>query len=178
MNPGCKLSAEKTPSTPEEVEFMKDKPYIHAVGSLLYLATATCPDIAYAVGVLATFNSNPGVAHWTAVKHLFRYLKGSLDYKLTYKPATWGSTQLFTSSSDETQLFTSYSDADHGGDKDCGKSTGAYVVKMDTGAISWRKKLQTMVTLYITEAEYIAAVSVGQEILWLWNLFTELGYRP
>jgi hypothetical protein len=126
MDPGCKLSTEQAPSTPEEVEFMKDKPYIHAVGSLLYLATATRPDIAYAVGVLARFNSNPGVAHWTAVKHLFRYLKGSLDYKLTYKPVTQGS----------TQLFTSYSDADHGGDKDCGKSTGAYVVKMGTGAIS------------------------------------------
>jgi hypothetical protein len=47
---------------------------------------------------------------------------------------------------------------------------------MGTGAISWRSKLQTMVTLSTTEAEYIAAVSAGQEILWLRNLFTELGY--
>jgi hypothetical protein len=84
MDPGCKLSTAQAPSSPEEVEYMKDKPYIHAVGSLLYLATATRPDIAYAVGVLARFNSNPGVVHWKAVKHLFRYLKGTLDYKLTY----------------------------------------------------------------------------------------------
>ena len=65
---------------------MKDKPYIHAMGSLMYLAILTCPNIAYAVGVLAKFNSNPGVPHWKAVKHVFRYLKGTLDYRLTYCP--------------------------------------------------------------------------------------------
>ena len=47
---------------------------------------------------------------------------------------------------------------------------------MGTGAVSWMSKLQSMVALSTTEAEYIAAVSAGQEILWLRNLFTELGY--
>ena len=51
------------------------------------------------------------------------------------------------------------------------------VVKMGTGAISWASKLQPFVTLSTTEAEYIAAVSAGQEILWLRNLFTEFGYK-
>ena len=167
MDPGTKLTIEQAPSTPEEIEQMKTVPYIHAVGSLMYLAVATRPDIAYAVGVLARFNSNPGKAHWNAVKHLFRYLKGTLDYKLTYGP----------SSSTTTEMFQTYSDADHGGDKDSGRSTGAYVVKLGTGAISWSSKLQTIVTLSTTEAEYIAAVTAGQEILWLWNLFSELGYQ-
>ena len=65
---------------------MKDKPYIHAMKSLMYLAISTRADIAYAVGVLAIFNSNPCVPHWKAVRHVFRYLKGTLDYKLTYGP--------------------------------------------------------------------------------------------
>jgi hypothetical protein len=147
---------------------MKSVPYIHAVRSLMYLAIATRPDIAYAVGVLARFNSNPGKAHWNAVKHLFHYLKGTIDYKLTYGP---------TVTSLSSELFQSYSDADHGGAKDSGRSTGAYVVKIGTGAISWSSKLQTIVTLSTTEAEYIAAVSAGQEILWLRNLFSELGYK-
>jgi hypothetical protein len=73
-------------------------------------------------------------------------------------------------------LFVTYSDADHGGDKSTGRSTGAWIVKIGTGAISWSSKLQSMVTLSTTEAEYIAAVSAGQEILWLQNLFSELGY--
>ena len=65
---------------------MKNIPYINAVGSLLYLAILTCPDIAYAASVLARFNSNSGMAHWNAVKHLFRYLKGTVDLKLAYGP--------------------------------------------------------------------------------------------
>jgi hypothetical protein len=74
MDPSCKLSTAQVPSTPKDVEYMKDKPYIHAVGSLMYLAISTHPDIAYVVGVLARFSYNPGVAHWKAVKHVFRYL--------------------------------------------------------------------------------------------------------
>src|SRR6202012_4424639 len=71
--------------------------------------------------------------------------------------------------------FVAYSDADHGGCKNSGRSTGAYVVKMGTGAISWSSKLQNIVALSTTEAEYVSAVSAGTEILWLRSLFTELG---
>ena len=48
------------------------------------------------------------------------------------------------------------------------------MIKMGTGAISWKSKLQDVVTLSTTEAEYISAVHAGQELLWLHNLFTEL----
>ena len=117
------------------------------------------------MGVLSRFTSNPGDRHWTAVKHLFRYLQGSLDYKLTYSPDP-----------SSRSLFTTYSDADHGGCKDSGRSTGAYVVKVGTGAVSWMSKLQTVVSLSTTEAEYIAACSAGCEILWLRKLLKELGF--
>ena len=43
---------------------MKSVPYLSAVGSLMYLAVGTCPDIAFAVGALSRFNANPGRAHW------------------------------------------------------------------------------------------------------------------
>ena len=58
---------------------MQDIPYDQAVGLLFYLAVATRPDI-------TQFSRNPGMRHWRAVKHLFRYLKGTIDYKLTYSP--------------------------------------------------------------------------------------------
>src|SRR6201992_3423355 len=169
MNPGTRLSSSQSPSTPQELEEMRNVPYAHAVGSLLYLAISTRPDIAYTVGVLGRFNANPGVAHWNAVKHLFRYLKGTLDWELVFTPDKDFSLQ------DPFQAFT---DSDHGGDKDTGKSTGAYIIKMGSGAISWSSKLQSIVTLSTTEAEYISSVTTGQEILWLRNLFTELGYPP
>ena len=167
MEPGLSLTKEQSPSTPKEMADMKSVPYINAVGSLMYLAVATRPDISYTVGVLARFNSNPSLAHWGAVKHLFRYLKGTLDLTLTYCP----------SNLDTSELFTTYSDADHAGDKSSHRSTGAYVVKMGTGAISWSSKLQSGVALSTTEAEYLAATAAGKEILWLRNLFTELGYE-
>ena len=44
----------------------KNVPYISIVGFLMYLAVTTRPDIAYAAGVLARFNSNPGPSHWQA----------------------------------------------------------------------------------------------------------------
>lgn len=143
---------------------MKGKPYREAVGSMMYLAISTRPDIAYAVGVLSRFSSNPGLSHWKAVKHLMRYLNATMDLKLTYAP---------TRSPDR---FTTYSDADFGGCDDSKRSTSGFVVKMGTGAISWASRLQTIQTLSTTEAEYVAAVAAAQELLWLCNLFTELGY--
>ena len=84
--PGHNLSVQQSPKTPEEKLEMDGIPYINAVSSLMYLAIITCPDIAYAVGVLTCFNSNPGMAHWKAAKHVFRYLKGTMDLKLAYGP--------------------------------------------------------------------------------------------
>ena len=169
MEPGLHLSKDMAPSTPEEVELMRTIPYIHAVGSLMYLAISTRPDIAYTVGVLSRFSPNPGPPHWLAVKHLFRYLKGTLDYKLTYSPTS-------CSAPHQSELFLTYSDAAHKGDSDNKYSTGAYAVKMGTGAISWSSKLQTVVAKSTTEAEYHAVCAAGSELMFLRNLFTEFGY--
>ena len=74
-------------------------------------------------------------------------------------------------------MFLTFADADFGGDMDSKHSTSGMVVKMGTGAISWRSRLQTIITLSTTEAEYISAVAAAQEIVWLRNLFSELGYE-
>ena len=113
---------------------MEKIPYLGAVGTLQYLATTTHPDISYTVGVLTCFNSNPGLEHWKAVKHLLRYLKGSLDYKLVYSPT------------DSSQLFVTYTDADHGGNPDNGRSTGGYTIIMEGAAVSWSMLRGTSVT--------------------------------
>jgi hypothetical protein len=166
MNPGVNLSQDQCPKSKEELEEMRSVPYAHAVGALMYLAISSRPDIAYVVGVLSRFSSNPGRAHWAAVKHLFRYLQGTLDMKLIYAPDP-----------KSTTLFTTFTDADHAGCKDSGRSTGSFVVKIGTGAVSWKSKLQPIVALSTTEAEYVSAVSAGAEICWMRNLFSELGFN-
>jgi hypothetical protein len=85
----------------------------------MYLAIMTCPDIVHAVGILCRFMSKPGSAHWKAAKHLFCYLRGCVNYHLTYAPDPSSS-----------QLFTTYSNADHSSHPDNGCSTSTYVVKM------------------------------------------------
>ena len=165
LNPGSRLSTSMSPQNDAEAAEMHQYPYISVVGSLMYLALTTRPDIAYAAGVLARFNSNPGLAHWQAVKHVLRYLKGTVDHKLVYRP------------SDNPEPFITYSDADHGGNPDNGRSTGGYVVKIGNGAVSWSSKLQSLVALSTTEAEHISAVEAGKEILWLRQFMGELGYQ-
>ena len=162
--PGMKLSKTMAPQDQEELDFMCSVPYLSTVGSLLYLSTMTSPDIAYAVGYLARFSSNPGPQHWAAVKHLLRYLKGSMDYRLTYSGADGG------------VQFKTYCDASHGDCIDSGRSTGGYLTCIGGGAISWSSKLQPIVALSSTEAEYMAAVEAGKEILWMRNILGEFGY--
>jgi len=56
--------------------------------------------------------------------------------------------------------------------------TGAYVVKIGTDAVDWQSKLQSIVALSTTEAEYLSVVSARQTMLWYRNLFEEFGYSP
>jgi hypothetical protein len=164
LNPGTRLSTSMCPQNDAEALEMQQHPYNSVVGSLMYLAVTTRPDIAYSAGVLARFNSNPGPAHWQAAKHVLRYLKGTIDHKLVYQPST------------SSEPFITYSDADHGGNPDNGKSTGGYVVKIGSGAVSWSSRLQPLVALSTTEAEHISAVEASKEILWMCQFMGELGY--
>ena len=63
---------------------MKSVPHSSVVGSLMYAIVCTKPDLAFAISVLSRFMSNPGKAHWEAVKWIMRYLKGSSNVCLVY----------------------------------------------------------------------------------------------
>ncbi|RVW73392.1 Retrovirus-related Pol polyprotein from transposon TNT 1-94 [Vitis vinifera] len=121
------------------------------------------PDIAHAVGVVSRFMSRAGKQHWEAVKWILRYLKGSLDTCLC-----------FTSASLKLQ---GYVDADFAGDIDSRKSTTGFVFTLGGTAISWALNLQKIVTLSTTEAEYVAAIEAGKEMIWLHGFLDELGKK-
>jgi len=130
MTPGLCLLREQSPRNAEECAFMRSIDYGGAIGSLQYLSCTTHPDIAYTVGQLASFTSDPGIFHWHTIKQLFCYIKGTMDYAITYAPDP----SMF-------QLFTTYSDANHDGCKNTGRSTSAYIVKIGSGMVSWHNPL-------------------------------------
>src|SRR5258705_13022036 len=82
MDTGAALNA-----TPEDqvtqADDMRAVPYARAIGSLMYAATSTCPDISFAVSILSQFMRDPARDHWEAVKRAIRYLKGTKQMKLT-----------------------------------------------------------------------------------------------
>lgn len=164
MAEGTRLSTSMSPSSQAELTQMKKTPYREAVGKLLYLSIATRPDISFAVGVLCRFLENPGPKHWAAVKHLLKYLKGTANLRLTYRPTA------------SPYLFTTYSDADLGGNPDNSRSTAGFVLQIGDGAVSWGSRLQKHVSLSSTESEYTTASATGTEIMWLRYFLDELGF--
>jgi hypothetical protein len=58
--------------------------YSQIIGSLMYLASATRPDILFVVRKLSRFVSNPGDDYWRALERVMRYLKGTMSYGICY----------------------------------------------------------------------------------------------
>ena len=98
MTPGTKLL-----KATEQSKLVDATLYQSAIGSLLYLWTRS--DIAFAVSHVARFCSSPTKEHWTAVKRILRYLKGTSNYGLMY-----------SRNDDIADALNGYSDADWAGD--------------------------------------------------------------
>ena len=145
---------------------MSRVPYASAVGSLMYAMVCTRPDIAHVVGVLSRFMSNPGEEHWTAVKRVFRYLRGTSDYGLCYQ----GRLGL-----ERVLDVRGFVDADWAGDLDQRISTSGYVFSLFGGAVSWMSKRQFVMALSTTEAEYIAATHASKEAVWFAEIVFKYG---
>ena len=85
MDPNIKLDAlEGEASEDSEDQLLINHSYANLIRSLMYLTIATQPNIAYLVNKLIQYMLAPKEKHWTAVKRIFRYLKGTRQYKLTY----------------------------------------------------------------------------------------------
>ncbi|KAM2656151.1 hypothetical protein EV1_011694 [Malus domestica] len=115
--------------------------YRSIVGALQYV-TFTRPDIAFSVNQCCQFMHSPMTSHVVAVKRILRYLSGTLDYGLSFKP---GKLHL-----------QAYSDADWAGEPNDRRSTSGHIVYFGSSPISWASKKQHTVSRSSTEAEYRA----------------------
>ena len=159
IDPNVPLTKAQSPLTLAEITKMRNVPYREAVGSLMYASMGTRPDVTFATSTVAQFLENPGMAHWEAVKRIFRYLKGTKEMRLVY--------------GDEERDLQGWVDAD-GASQDHRRAISGYVFMVDGGAVSWSSKKQELVTLSTTEAEYVAQTHAAKEAVWLRRLFGEL----
>ena len=159
MIPSATYSKRDSPSSPTDLARMRKVPYHEAIGSLMYVAVATCPDISFAVSTLSQFLDNLGEAHWEAVKHVFRYLKGTRDHALTYGT--------------EKQDLHGYTNAD-GASQEHRRAISGHAFIIDGGAVSWSLQKQELVMLSTAEAEYVVVTHTAKECIWLRCLTGEL----
>ncbi|RVW81538.1 Wall-associated receptor kinase 2 [Vitis vinifera] len=75
-NGGDKFSKAQCPQNDDEREEMRTSPYSSVVGSLMYAQVCTCPDIAFVVGMLGRYLSNPRSQHWKTAKKVLSYISG------------------------------------------------------------------------------------------------------
>jgi hypothetical protein len=61
---------------------MSRVPYESVVGSLMYAMVCIRPNIAHVMRFLSRYMSKPGKEHWTIVKRVFKYLRGTTSYGL------------------------------------------------------------------------------------------------
>jgi len=125
-------------------------PYREAIGSLLYLASTTRPDITYTVNMLSRQQSNPTEEDWRRVKRVFRYLQGTRNKGLRY-----------TANSDVLELYTDASFSDNADSK----STGGYLIMLFNDPIAWRSKKQNFVAMSSYEAEFLAMSTGCMELI-------------
>ena len=124
---GVNLYAEQCPKTQEEEEDISCVPYESEMGRLMYAMVYTRLDISHVMGVLSRFMSNPGKEHWTTVKRVFRYLRGTSDYGLCYQGRI-GLVKVL-----DICVFV---DVDWAEDLDQRRSTSGYVFNLFGGVVS------------------------------------------
>ena len=122
----------------------------------MYAQVCTRLDIAYIVGVLGRYLSNPGIDHWKIAKKVMRYLKRTKCYMLTYKR------------SDQLEI-TGYSDSDFAGCLDSLRSTSGYIFMLVGGAVSWHSAKQTLTTSSTMTVEFVACYEASNHGIWMRN---------
>lgn len=173
------------------IKFNEDAPkmtnkswYQTAVGSLLYYVNSR-PDLAYAVGYLCRFISNPTVEHEKQVKRVFRYIAGTLDHGLIYKKSSASIFKIYSmdvpsgeapQNGEAQNGLTLYADADFGNEMHQQKSISGVMMFMGDNLVHWISRRQNRIAHSTCEAEVLSIQEAVFDAEYLKSLLTELGY--
>ena len=141
-----------------------DAPCRNLIGCLMYVMVCTRPDLSAAISILSRYTNKNNIELWKCLKRVLRYLKGSINIKLTYIRKNYN------------HILSGYVDSDWGGnDNNDRKSTTGYVFILFEGCtICWNTKRQLSVAASSTEAEYMALFEGVKEALWLKSLVNSM----
>ena len=134
-------------------------PYASTVGSLMYAMLCTRPDICYSVDMVNQYQSNPGLKHWQAIKHILKYLHRTRNYILVYRC--------------KDLMPIGYTNSNFQSDLDFRKSTSGCVFTLGGGAKSWRSVKKSCNSTM--KAKYVAACEAAKEVIWLKKFLSNLG---
>ncbi|KAL7767857.1 hypothetical protein ACKLNR_002158 [Fusarium oxysporum f. sp. zingiberi] len=158
MNPGTNLTLKEAPE--DDPAFVNE--YQQKVGSIVYLAGKSRPDISFAANYTARFMSKPSRDHMDEVDGILAYLKHTLRRGYKYKRGT-GKLNL-----------SGFVDADFAGCIDTRRSTTGWVFMLAGAPISWASQRQRTVSLSTTDAEYVAASEAAKEAIWIRGFVNDL----
>nr|GFB29548.1 retrovirus-related Pol polyprotein from transposon TNT 1-94 [Tanacetum cinerariifolium] len=136
--------------------------YRSMIGSLMYV-TSSRPHIMFTTRMCARYQANPNEHHVSAVKMIFRYLKGTINLGIWYLK-------------DSGFDLTVYSDADHAGCYLDRKSTSGSVQFLGDKLVCWSSKKQNCVFISIAKYEYVAVSSCCTQVLWTRTQLTDYGF--
>lgn len=143
--------------------------YRQAVGMLTYLQGTTRPEISMAVHQTARFSVQPMLSHERAIMRIGKYLKGSKEYGLNFRPDASKGLECFVDAD-----FAGGWNKNDGNTADSVMSRTGYVIMYAGCPITWCSKLQTEVALSTTEAEYIALSQSLREVIPIMQLLREI----
>ena len=126
----------------------------------MYLINCTRPDIAYAVGRLSQYTQSPNQDHWTTIRRVLKYLRGTINYDLCF--------------SGFPSVLEGFSDANWISHSDEMKSTSGYVFILGGSVVFWKSAKQTCITRSTMEVEFITLEKASFEAKWLRNLSPDI----
>ncbi|GJU23225.1 hypothetical protein Tco_1156567 [Tanacetum coccineum] len=126
----------------------------------MYAMTCTRPNIVFVVGKLSMYTSNPCTQHWQAIQRVQKYLKKTIDFRLTYIGYP--------------SVLEGYTNACWINNTEDNSSTSGWLFLLSGGAISWASKKQTCITGSTMESEFVALAAAGKEAEWLKKFLLEI----
>ncbi|XP_062712150.1 uncharacterized protein LOC134289741 [Aedes albopictus] len=139
------------------------QPYRELIGCLTYASLTTRPDLSAAVNFFSLEIGCPTDEHWSYLKRVLRYIKGTLDIGLEYRADS------------EVPLIQVFADADWANDPVDRRTVSGCLFKVAGCCVTWITRKQQVVSLSSTEAELNALCAAACFEIWLVRLLKDLG---